>query len=778
MRRQPDPGWPRARTALLDTPPEEAFDRLTRLAARLLGAPVALITVVGRRPPVPQERHGRARAVGQPGAALPLAYSFCRHVVESGAAAGGRGRPPPPAASAPIPAIRELGWIAYAGVPLTTARGHDGRRAQRHRRAARGSGRARDVALLQDLAASRRHRDRAPRRRRGRDRRSRAVRSRAAPQPAPGPGRCLRARRPADGPRRSRRPLAPGQSRAGRPARQHGRGARRLPRRAVTHPADRAADREATRLLLAGECASYTAEKRCSASGGEPRLGPRHGDGGCPVEPACRRSYHVALAGHRRPQAGRGDAARAGGALPPRGEATQDAVWDWDLADRPDRRGTSRTSGAFGYRPRRRGGTAAWWYERIHADDRERIVSGIQAAIARGATELGRRVPLPRRRWPLRRTCGIAPAIVRDEAGDAVRMVGRGWTDVTERMRAELLAHGQSRLLEQIAAGLDLGRACSSASCGFTEEHGERSARDPDGARSRDPDAQAGVAGRACRTSCVPRSPSCRWRSTRDSAPPRRVRRERVVVADLAGDPAAERLARSRSWRRASARRGRSRCSPRTARCWARSRCTTPSRAAPGRGRSSRASSIASHLAEIAIERDRNEEALARSNRLLEQVLEHAADRRLGARPRRAGSASATPPAGQIWGGARYVGSRSFGEFRGWRAETGEPDRAGGVGGGARHPAGRDHAQRGGADRDASTASQRTILNSAVPLRGAWTARSSGRSPSTRTSPSSAPARRRCAGARSSSARRRRWRRSGSSRAASPTTSTTCSPAS
>ena len=32
---------------LLDTPPEEAFDRLTRLAARLLGAPVALVSLLG-----------------------------------------------------------------------------------------------------------------------------------------------------------------------------------------------------------------------------------------------------------------------------------------------------------------------------------------------------------------------------------------------------------------------------------------------------------------------------------------------------------------------------------------------------------------------------------------------------------------------------------------------------------------------------------------------------------------------------------------------------------
>ena len=33
-------------TALLDTPVEEAFDRLTRLATRLLGAPTALLSLV------------------------------------------------------------------------------------------------------------------------------------------------------------------------------------------------------------------------------------------------------------------------------------------------------------------------------------------------------------------------------------------------------------------------------------------------------------------------------------------------------------------------------------------------------------------------------------------------------------------------------------------------------------------------------------------------------------------------------------------------------------
>ena len=38
-----------AATGLLDSGPEEEFDRLTRLAARLVGAPFAFVTVVDER---------------------------------------------------------------------------------------------------------------------------------------------------------------------------------------------------------------------------------------------------------------------------------------------------------------------------------------------------------------------------------------------------------------------------------------------------------------------------------------------------------------------------------------------------------------------------------------------------------------------------------------------------------------------------------------------------------------------------------------------------------
>ena len=68
---------------LLDTPPEEAFDRLTRLAARLLGAPVALVTLADDR------RVFFKSAVGLPEPwasrrSTPLSYSFCRHVIATG----------------------------------------------------------------------------------------------------------------------------------------------------------------------------------------------------------------------------------------------------------------------------------------------------------------------------------------------------------------------------------------------------------------------------------------------------------------------------------------------------------------------------------------------------------------------------------------------------------------------------------------------------------------------------------------------------------------------
>jgi GAF domain-containing protein len=107
-----------ARTGLLDSPAEEPFDRLTRLAARIIKAPVALVSLVDR------ERQFFKSAVGLPEPwrsrrETPLSHSFCQHVVAH--------REPlviPDARKDPTyrdnPAIRELGIVAYCGVPLTT----------------------------------------------------------------------------------------------------------------------------------------------------------------------------------------------------------------------------------------------------------------------------------------------------------------------------------------------------------------------------------------------------------------------------------------------------------------------------------------------------------------------------------------------------------------------------------------------------------------------------------------------------------------------------------
>jgi signal transduction histidine kinase len=110
------------RTRLLDTPPEEAFDRLTRLVCRMLGVPVALVTLVEA------DRQFFKSVVGlpQPWALLretSLLHSFCQHVVATGApllVQDARGHP----LVADNLAVPDLGVVAYLGMPLATAEGH------------------------------------------------------------------------------------------------------------------------------------------------------------------------------------------------------------------------------------------------------------------------------------------------------------------------------------------------------------------------------------------------------------------------------------------------------------------------------------------------------------------------------------------------------------------------------------------------------------------------------------------------------------------------------
>ncbi|MEO9175473.1 MAG: GAF domain-containing SpoIIE family protein phosphatase [Gaiellales bacterium] len=72
-----------ARTRLLDSDPEEPFDRLARLAAALLDAPFAFVTIVDERRTFWKSRIGLAEA-GDHDRDQPNERSFCQYVIASG----------------------------------------------------------------------------------------------------------------------------------------------------------------------------------------------------------------------------------------------------------------------------------------------------------------------------------------------------------------------------------------------------------------------------------------------------------------------------------------------------------------------------------------------------------------------------------------------------------------------------------------------------------------------------------------------------------------------
>lgn len=104
------------RTALLDTPPEAPFDRIARLAARMLGAPISTVTLID------SERQFYKACVGLPEPIrsvreTSLDLSFCKHTVALGTPlvipdtlADAR--------MATMASVVDLGVRAYAGVPL------------------------------------------------------------------------------------------------------------------------------------------------------------------------------------------------------------------------------------------------------------------------------------------------------------------------------------------------------------------------------------------------------------------------------------------------------------------------------------------------------------------------------------------------------------------------------------------------------------------------------------------------------------------------------------
>lgn len=108
---------------LLDTPTEAAFDRLTQLASKIIGAPVSLVSLVD------SDRQFFKSFVGLEGPAAkrretPLSHSFCQHVVASGeplVVSDARKHP----VLMHNRAVPDLNVIAYLGIPLQTSDGQN-----------------------------------------------------------------------------------------------------------------------------------------------------------------------------------------------------------------------------------------------------------------------------------------------------------------------------------------------------------------------------------------------------------------------------------------------------------------------------------------------------------------------------------------------------------------------------------------------------------------------------------------------------------------------------
>ncbi len=426
------------RTALLDTPVEEGFDRLTRMAARLLGTPVSLISLVA------DDHQFFKSAVGLPEPwasrrVTPISFSFCGQVVATGeplVLEDARRHP----LLRHNPVIRELGWVAYAGVPVVTRQGHTiGALCVADKTPRLWS--ERDIALLQDLAASvvteiELRTEVAERRNAEHSRRESQEQFHSSFEESgvgialiSTDGRWIRVNRAVgDLLGRSREELIG------------------LPIEAVSHPDDAAAGREAMRLLLAGECGTYTMEKRYLRPSGEivwalvnVSLVPgRDGEPGHFIagiqDITERKQSELALR----------ESEERFRLL---AQSAKEVVRDWDLAT--DRMVWDPATGyLLDYDTTELGDTATWWYDRIHPADRERVVASIDAAIREGSATWAEE-------YRFRRADGSFAVlqerahITHDEAGTPVRVISA--------MSALTNAQGADRHLQQVLDALQVG---------------------------------------------------------------------------------------------------------------------------------------------------------------------------------------------------------------------------------------------------------------------------------------------------------------------------------
>ncbi|MGE6760307.1 PAS domain-containing protein [Corallococcus interemptor] len=124
-------------------------------------------------------------------------------------------------------------------------------------------------------------------------------------------------------------------------------------------------------------------------------------------------------------------------------QAAADTVWDWNLRTR-EVAWSGETRRLLGFAPEEMGPLVDWWVARIHPEDRERVETGIHAAIQGRSARWQDEYRFINRRGEVIRVLDTA-VILRDATGRGLRVVG-ALQDVTSRWEAE---HGHERLLSE-----------------------------------------------------------------------------------------------------------------------------------------------------------------------------------------------------------------------------------------------------------------------------------------------------------------------------------------
>jgi PAS domain S-box-containing protein len=135
------------------------------------------------------------------------------------------------------------------------------------------------------------------------------------------------------------------------------------------------------------------------------------------------------------------------------GRATSDVVWDWDL--QTDGLWVNENfSKVFGYPAEEIEPTGAWWTDHLHPEDRERVVTGIDAVVRGGGS-------VWTSEYRFRRRDGTYATVVdrgyalHDAAGHPVRVIGSA-TDVTKRRKSEAIQSAIYRISEAANNAKDL----------------------------------------------------------------------------------------------------------------------------------------------------------------------------------------------------------------------------------------------------------------------------------------------------------------------------------